>query len=212
MGRKTNTDQRREQIVLAFMRVVASNGYSGSSIQEIAKAAELSPGLIHYHFKSKQEILITLFSHLESLINDRMAARNNQLNKAEPPTAKNAMNAIDALIEAFLSLDASSDQLAVKCWTMISAEAVYNQELSQEYRRVLRKQLALIEKLSMQAFDSTKSAAKKMDKRKIRANAAAILAAIHGSFLLASAAPGLIPTGSAASSIKLMARSLIQED
>jgi TetR/AcrR family transcriptional regulator, transcriptional repressor of bet genes len=202
MGRKSNTDQRREEIIKAFMSVVANKGYAGASIQEIAKAAGLTPGLIHYHFKSKQEILITLFAQLEALVNQRMAARMDSLNEAAP------LAALEALIDAFLAVDDSSNLMAVKCWTMISAEAVNNPELSQQYQRVLRKQLTLIEKLVKQA--TGKATVGKGQQRKIQSIAAAILAAIQGSFLLASVAPGMIPPGSAASSIKLMAKGLLQ--
>lgn len=199
MGRLPNTQQRRQQIVAAFMRVVAYKGYSGTSIQDIAKEAGMAAGLIHYHFESKQEILLTLFSRIEALIRERMESALEKLGHAKP------LAALDALIDAFLALNATANRLAVNCWTMISAEAVYNPALSRVYTEVIHKQLFQIERLIQLAAKPTTS------RKTIRATAAAILAAIHGSFLLASTAPRTIPAGSAASSVKLMARGLLQK-
>src|SRR6187549_3675127 len=58
MARPSNTEERREQITRALVKVMARRGYDGASIGDIAKAARLTPGLVHYHFKSKQEILL----------------------------------------------------------------------------------------------------------------------------------------------------------
>ncbi|MDO3410029.1 TetR/AcrR family transcriptional regulator [Saccharibacillus sp. CPCC 101409] len=49
---------RKKQIVEAAARAVANRGYDHASIKEIAAEAGLAaPGLIHYYFKTKEEIL-----------------------------------------------------------------------------------------------------------------------------------------------------------
>jgi TetR/AcrR family transcriptional repressor of bet genes len=195
MGRRPNTELRRTQIVTALMAVIARKGYSGTTIQDIAQEAGLTPGLIHYHFDSKQEILITLFNRLEGIVEQRMTSGMRRLGKADPVAA------LDALIDAFLALDETADRLAIRCWTMISAEAVYNPGLGRVFKRAIRRHLRHIERFVQPALGP-----KVRDRR---TQAAAILAAIHGSFVLASTAPGTIPAGSAASSVKLMARGLL---
>ena len=40
--------------------MIARHGYEKATIQAIAAQAGLAPGLIHYHFKNKQEILVSL--------------------------------------------------------------------------------------------------------------------------------------------------------
>src|SRR5262249_25134722 len=173
MGRRPNTEQRREQIATALMGVIVRKGYSGASIQDIAQEAGLTPGLIHYHFESKQEILITLFSRLEALVNRRMEAGVRKLGKASP------LAALDALIDAFLALDDTADRLAVNCWTMISAEAVYNHALGRAFRKVVHAQLRQIEEYLQLAFGG------KARRSKVQAGPAATLAARHWSIPLA---------------------------
>ena len=58
MPRPSNTDARREQIVLGLQRVMAERGYEKATVSAIAQAAGLTPGLVHYHFKNKQEMLL----------------------------------------------------------------------------------------------------------------------------------------------------------
>ena len=58
MSRTSNTEQRREQIVEGMIRVVAREGYERASVQEIARAAGLAPGLVHYHFRRKLDVLL----------------------------------------------------------------------------------------------------------------------------------------------------------
>src|SRR5262249_30829735 len=78
MARPSNTDERREQITQAMVKVMARRGYDGASIGDIAKAARLTPGLVHYHFKSKQEILLEALHLLvvrhEAKLDERLAA------------------------------------------------------------------------------------------------------------------------------------------
>ena len=53
-----NTDSTpKQRIVEAAYRILAERGYESSSMKEIAHKAHVAPGLIHYYFKSKEELL-----------------------------------------------------------------------------------------------------------------------------------------------------------
>jgi TetR/AcrR family fatty acid metabolism transcriptional regulator len=56
-----------QQIVEAAIRVFARNGYYNSRVSDIAREAGIASGTIYLYFKTKEEILVTLFR-------DRMAA------------------------------------------------------------------------------------------------------------------------------------------
>ncbi|MGH7278688.1 MAG: TetR/AcrR family transcriptional regulator [Candidatus Rokuibacteriota bacterium] len=55
------------QIIDAAIRVFARNGYYNSRVSDIAREAGIASGTIYLYFKTKDEILVTLFR-------DRMAA------------------------------------------------------------------------------------------------------------------------------------------
>jgi hypothetical protein len=136
---------------------------------------------------------MTLFLRLELLVKKRYQARIDRSKKELSPQAR-----LHSLIEAFLEIDQTSDELAVSAWTMISAEAITNPDLKGVFCEVLNRQLAELEEVIKSALSSKRAT------QKTREIASATLAAIHGSFLLASTASGLIPKGTAAKSVKDM--------
>jgi AcrR family transcriptional regulator len=50
-------DASREQVLDAAIAMLAEKGVAATSVQDIADAAGLSKGAIHYHFESKDELL-----------------------------------------------------------------------------------------------------------------------------------------------------------
>ncbi len=56
---------RRGEIIRAAARVLGRIGYSDSSIKQIALEAGVAPGLVHYYFTSKEELLVAVVHDLE---------------------------------------------------------------------------------------------------------------------------------------------------
>jgi TetR/AcrR family fatty acid metabolism transcriptional regulator len=52
---------KHEQIIEAAVRVFARNGYYNSRVSDIAREAGIASGTIYLYFKTKDEILVTLF-------------------------------------------------------------------------------------------------------------------------------------------------------
>lgn len=48
----------KEKIILAALELFANNGYTETSIDKIAKRANVSKGLTYTHFKNKEELLV----------------------------------------------------------------------------------------------------------------------------------------------------------
>jgi AcrR family transcriptional regulator len=60
MGRKSNAPQRRQQIIWALYDCLTEKGHEKVTVKEIAARAKLPPGIIHYYFKSKDDIVSSL--------------------------------------------------------------------------------------------------------------------------------------------------------
>ena len=56
---------RRGQIIRAAATVLGRLGYSDSSVKQIAREAGVAPGLVHYYFTSKEELLVAVVHDLE---------------------------------------------------------------------------------------------------------------------------------------------------
>lgn len=59
-GKKASEKARREQILRAAYEVGAREGIGGLTVRAIAAEAELSHGLVHFHFKSKDQLVRAL--------------------------------------------------------------------------------------------------------------------------------------------------------
>jgi AcrR family transcriptional regulator len=58
--RRLRLDQRRELIVQGAMELFAEQGYEGTSMAEVARAAGITPAVIYDHFPSKARLAIEL--------------------------------------------------------------------------------------------------------------------------------------------------------
>lgn len=180
------------------MKVMAKRGYDGASIADIAKAARLTPGLVHYHFKSKQEILLAalreLIVHHDATLETRLAA-----------VAGDPVEEVAAFIDFHLGLGADADPEVLACWILLSGEALREPKVRVQFEKAIEttvKRLAAV----IQAG---------VDQRVFRCEssapaASALVAAIQGYFVLAATARKVIPKGSAAASTKQMADGLLR--
>lgn len=65
---------QRARIVEAAYRVLAERGYQAASIKEIARAAGVAPGLIHYYFAPKEELLLAVLREASECYTKEMAS------------------------------------------------------------------------------------------------------------------------------------------
>ncbi|MEU1517538.1 TetR/AcrR family transcriptional regulator [Streptomyces sp. NPDC005811] len=54
----------RERILAAATRLFQESGYEGTSVSRIAKAADMTPANMYWHFPSKQEVLAEVLSSM----------------------------------------------------------------------------------------------------------------------------------------------------
>ncbi len=55
--------ETRERIVASAYRAIAGNGYEATSVKDVAEEAGVAPGLVHYYFKSKEDLLVAAIQH-----------------------------------------------------------------------------------------------------------------------------------------------------
>ena len=190
MPRPSNKLQRQQEIADALLKVMASKGYDGSSIQEIAKTAGLTPGLIHYHFKTKQDILLAAIDKIILLENNRY---KQLLTISNTPRAR-----VKAYVDARLALGTGADLNAVKAWVLIGAEAVRQIEIRRLYADSMAKQK---ERLIYLLNDYC---GKAIIPEKIENLAATVLAIMEGAFQLSVTSKEIMPVGYAAKAVMLI--------
>jgi TetR/AcrR family transcriptional regulator, transcriptional repressor of bet genes len=196
MSRKTNTEQRRRQIVEALQSVIAKHGYEGATIQLIAREAGLTAGLIHYHFHNKREILIALVTVLSGYVLER--------HRRGAEAAASPRERLRAYIDARLGLGRGAKPDAVAAWIAIGAEAVRQPEVREAYQEAIARELRLVRAL---LGDYLEQQHKSRDSA--RRQAAVLMAFIEGAFQLSAAAARVMPKGYAAEAALLMVEGFV---
>ena len=185
MPRTSNTEARRAQITGALLAVIARHGYDKATVQAIAAQAGLAPGLIHYHFGNKQEILVSLM--------DAMARAAHQRYLAVLGDATDPMQRLRAYLHARLALGDGAAPDIVAAWVMIGAEAVRQPEVRAVYQRMVADELGLLTTVLADCLR-----ARLRDDRTASTLAAGLAALIEGAYQLSSAAADVMPRGYAA--------------
>src|SRR5690349_11489201 len=72
MGRPSNRERRRQELLAAFARVLSDHGYAGATIAAVAMEAGVAPGLVHHHFEDKAELLSALLDDLVARFRERV--------------------------------------------------------------------------------------------------------------------------------------------
>jgi AcrR family transcriptional regulator len=111
-ARSVNLENKSVRRILeAALRCWSRNGYHGASLKEIAAEAGVAKSLLHYHFASKEHLLVELQAHhnrqVAEAVRERLATR--------PPSIEHALAALEELWGALL---ATRNQLpfAIEVW------------------------------------------------------------------------------------------------
>jgi TetR/AcrR family transcriptional repressor of bet genes len=197
MSRKSNTAQRRAEITAAMLTVLAEQGYERATIQAIAKQAQITPGLIHYHFKTKAEILMALISGLSTIFQTRYETLAS--------TALSPREKLLAYIDARLAKGDGENPEAVAAWVIIGAEAVKQPEVRVLYEHAIAQELGLLQVLLKNYLTAKGKRLKSASQL-----AAVIVATMEGTFQLASAAEAVMPKAYAAKTVIALVERFIE--
>lgn len=183
MARPATTTLRREQIADAFIEELAASGYDGATITRVAARAGLAPGLAHYHFASKEAILLLSVERLEQRLVARLPGEGGE------PRAR-LLGAIEALLAA-----KPADTVAVRAWVVVGAEALRKPEVAPIYDAAVGRVRARIGR-----FVTDVLVAERREPDGAEALITVILCAAHGAWELGTAT-SQIPRGSAAAAL-----------
>jgi AcrR family transcriptional regulator len=139
--------ERRAELVAAFARVLARQGFAGATIVAVAQEAGVTPGMVHHYYKDKQELLATLLGELM----ERFRRRTRRYEAGA--------DALDAYITAALALDDTADVVAARCWVGVFAEGVRDPALFEQLRRLLDGEGHAIHRRAKGALNERDSAA-----------------------------------------------------
>lgn len=65
---------RRGQIVAAAATVLGRDGYASTTLKQVAREAGIAPGLLHYYFQTKEELLVEVVSTMDEEMREEWRA------------------------------------------------------------------------------------------------------------------------------------------
>jgi len=102
---RRRSDDKRERILEAAVKVFARKGYFGARVAEIAKKAGVADGTIYLYFHNKEDILVSLF--------DEVMAEHIARAREESKTLPDAETKLRAIAGHHLRLFSGNQDLAV---------------------------------------------------------------------------------------------------
>ncbi|CAB4856896.1 unannotated protein [freshwater metagenome] len=85
--------EKRRLILDAAVRVFAREGFNGARVSDIAEEAEIAYGLVYHYFRSKDEILDTIFLERWNVMLEAIKAV-----RAQPISAREQLRAVASFI------------------------------------------------------------------------------------------------------------------
>jgi TetR/AcrR family fatty acid metabolism transcriptional regulator len=102
---RRRSDDKRERILEAAVKVFARKGYFGARVAEIAKKAGVADGTIYLYFRNKEDILVSLF--------DEVMAEHIARARQELRSLPDAEGKLHAIARHHLRLFSNNQDLAV---------------------------------------------------------------------------------------------------
>jgi len=136
-------EARQKQLIEATIAALSRNGYAKLTLNHVASLAGLSPGIVNFHFRSKEQLLAAT---LEYLVEEYEAFWTQSLATA----GDSAVAKLEAMIEADFHPDINSLE-KVTVWYAFWAEAQanpgYRERISRQEARYFEDIRALFQRL-----------------------------------------------------------------
>ena len=102
------TQETQKKLLDAAEEVFVRDGYEAAQLDEIAARAHRSKGAVYTHFKSKEDLFLTLFEHRTRSIIDRF--------RTKLPECKNRKQSMEAFREFYVGL------VSDRTWPILTLE------------------------------------------------------------------------------------------
>ncbi|MEV7605235.1 TetR family transcriptional regulator C-terminal domain-containing protein [Paenarthrobacter sp. NPDC089322] len=145
MPKIVDAEARRQEVVQAVFRIIASDGLERASLREVAEEAGLAVGSVRHYFASSDELLVFSFASVIYRITGRLEAALPAV-EGEAPGSEEQHIAVLNLLGQLLPLD---EELAVDAcvWMAFRHAARIKPVLQEEAERSHRTIAALVGRL-----------------------------------------------------------------
>lgn len=129
MTRSEVANERKNQIVKATVECISRYGYNNFSMQDVARSAGVSKGIIHYYFLNKDDLMMSVLEHVAGDIGSLL---DIGMNETADPIKK-----LDLFLVTCLNIVRKTKeyyQVNMDFWTQINQKEEVRQTVAKHYR------------------------------------------------------------------------------
>ncbi|MDE3268885.1 MAG: TetR/AcrR family transcriptional regulator [Pseudomonadota bacterium] len=132
--------KRKQQIIEATVECIIKHGYYNFSMQDVADAADVSKGIIHYYFLNKDELMMAVL--------DRCAADIEAILVKRIIAAKDPLQRLKVFISVCFDVlrhNREYYQVNMDFWTQINQKQEVRTAIAEHYRMIRNAGIKVIE-------------------------------------------------------------------
>jgi AcrR family transcriptional regulator len=139
MARKSVKEERKKQILQALDQCLLEKSFGQTSIKDISRIARVNHGVLHYYFKSKEDILL---HYIDYVVDDF----KGQVQEVLTPERREKMSKKDFVKEVFrfansrITLNRNLSKIFVEIWEI----ALYNEAVRKKLKEAYREWIQIL--------------------------------------------------------------------
>lgn len=130
MTRKSVQQERRQQIMEALHKCLLKKPFDQTSIKDIAAAAKINHGMLHYYFKSKDDILLNYIEYVieryKTLFEDWIHSKRDSFK-----SSKDILRASFNFMYQKITLNRDLSKIFIEIWEI----AIYNRKVKEKLQK-----------------------------------------------------------------------------
>ncbi len=130
MTRKSVQQERRQQIMEALHKCLLKKPFDQTSIKDIAAVARINHGMLHYYFKSKDDILLNYIEYVieryKTLFEDWIHSKRDSFK-----SAKDILRASFNFMYQKITLNRDLSKIFIEIWEI----AIYNRKVKEKLQK-----------------------------------------------------------------------------
>ena len=130
MSKQDVATERKEQIVRATVECIIKHGYHNFSMQDVARTAGVSKGIIHYYFLNKDELMMCV---LDKVAGDIVRVLGEEMGATTEPWRR-----MEIFIEVCFAIVRNTKeyyQVNMDFWTQINQKEEIRQVIAAHYSK-----------------------------------------------------------------------------
>jgi AcrR family transcriptional regulator len=133
MTRKNDSEDKKIKILQALDHCLQHKPFDQTSIKDIAQTAGVNHGLLHYYFKSKEDLLIHYIDYIlhlyQSMFSDWIADR-----RSEDPGAASMLTEFFRFVNEKVTLNKTLSTVFIEIWEIALYNGKVREKLQVAYR------------------------------------------------------------------------------